>query len=180
MDVQVEQMSEKEREEIIRYGIKRGTVIFASTLITILMGWILGIFWQGITFWMSLSMLRKYAGGYHADTEKRCYVISFIVVAVSLFCIKLINYSGAWGIVLQTLSLLVILFLAPVENKNHILDKDEKRRYGIKTKMIAILICALYAYLYALDKTRFLISIEMACLVVALSLIAGYEKNKRG
>lgn len=180
MDIQVEQMSEKEREEIIRYGIKRGTVIFASTLITVLIGWILGIIWQGIIFWMSLSMLRKYAGGYHADTEKRCYVISFIVVVVSLFCIKLINYSEAWGIALQMLSLLVILFLAPVENKNHILDKDEKRKYGIKTKAMVIFICALYVYFYVLDKTGILISMEMACGVVAFSLIAGYEKNKRG
>ena len=36
MDTLLHQMSEKEREEIIRYGIKRGVDIFISTLITII------------------------------------------------------------------------------------------------------------------------------------------------
>lgn len=38
MDVQIGQMSEEEREEIVRYGIKRGKVKFISTLITIFLG----------------------------------------------------------------------------------------------------------------------------------------------
>ena len=150
MSIQVEQMSEKEREEIIRYGIKRGTVIAVSSLLTVLLGWILGIVCQGIIFWICLSILRKYAGGYHADTEKRCYIISFIIVITSLFCIKLINYSEVRGTILQTLSFLVILFLAPVENRNHILDREEKRRYGIKTRINLILIYTFYVCLYVL------------------------------
>lgn len=178
--MELEKFSENETKQIVEYGIARGKVILITTFIALLLGGFMGIFYQGMIFWFCLSILRRYAGGYHADTQNRCYVISFIIVKVSLFCIKLINCSEAWGIALQTLSLLVILFLAPVENKNHALDKDEKRRYGIRARVIAIWIYVLYACLYVLDRSRVLISIEMAYFVVALSLIVGYEKNKRG
>lgn len=56
------QMSEEEQEEIIKYGTKRRITILLSTVITIMMGWFLGIAWQSIILWFSLSILRKYAG----------------------------------------------------------------------------------------------------------------------
>lgn len=179
MEMQIEQMSEKEREEIIRYGIKRGKVIFLSTLITLLLGAFIGVIWQSIIFWLSLSMLRKYAGGYHADTEIQCYAISFITVIISLFAIKLLNYKGTWSIVVQTIISLIIWFLAPVENTNHILDIDEKKIYGIRTKIIVIVLYFAYIFLYFINKTGLLNSIGMANLAVMSSLIAGCIKNKK-
>ncbi len=55
MDTLLHQMSEKEREEIIRYGIKRGVVIFISTLITIMCG----CFWElfGRVFFLGLVLV---------------------------------------------------------------------------------------------------------------------------
>lgn len=119
MDVQIEQMSEEDREELIRYGIKRGKVIFLSTLITILLGGFIGVFWQSVIFWLIISILRRYAGGYHSDTEKQCYIISFITVIIALFIIKLVSYSQEEIFLLQTISSLIIFFFAPVENINH-------------------------------------------------------------
>lgn len=179
MDAQIGQMSEEEREEIVRYGIKRGKVIFISTLITIFLGWVLGVFWQSIIFWFCLSILRKYAGGYHADTEKQCYLISFIMVFTSLLCIKLITYSTFWGIALQTICLLIIFFLAPVENMNHILDEDEKRKYGMRTKIISILFCSGYVILLFQNKQNVMRALVIANVVVSVSLVMGYIKNKR-
>lgn len=59
MNGKSEQILEEEREEIIRYGMKRGKVIIVSTLITILIGYFLGIPRQSIIFWFSLSILRR-------------------------------------------------------------------------------------------------------------------------
>lgn len=135
MDLQTLQMTEEERQEIVHYGIKRGKVILISTMLTIMMGGVLGIYWQSIIFWFTLSILRKYSGGCHADTEKKCYFISFVIVALSLLCIKFMNYDKGWAIILQTISLLVILFLVPIENKNHILDKEEKKSMELELEL---------------------------------------------
>ena len=80
MSIQIEQLSEEEREEIINYGIRRSIVISISTIVTIMAGYLLGIVWQSIFFLFCFSALRKYAGGYHADTPIRCYFLSFITL----------------------------------------------------------------------------------------------------
>ena len=67
MSIQIEQLSEEEREEIINYGIRRSIVISISTIVTIMAGYLLGIVWQSIFFLFCFSALRKYAGGYHAE-----------------------------------------------------------------------------------------------------------------
>ena len=46
MSIQIEQLSEEEREEIINYGIRRSIVISISTIVTIMAGYLLGIVWQ--------------------------------------------------------------------------------------------------------------------------------------
>ena len=43
MSIQIEQLSEEEREEIINYGIRRSIVISISTIVTIMAGYLLGI-----------------------------------------------------------------------------------------------------------------------------------------
>lgn len=175
--MRLEKFSEDETNQIVEYGIKRGKVIFLTTFIALLLGGLMGVFYQGMIFWFCLSILRRYAGGYHADTQNRCYVISLIVVIISLLSIKQTNYIGTLSILLQFIGLLTILFLAPVENRNRILDKNEKKKYAIRTKTIAVLLCFIYIFLYIKNRQDGAIAIGMAYLVVAVSLITGYIKN---
>ncbi len=75
MSIQIEQLSEEEREEIINYGIRRSIVISISTIVTIMAGYLLGIVWQSIFFLFCFSALRKYAGGYHDVIYNQLYKI---------------------------------------------------------------------------------------------------------
>lgn len=174
--MELEQFSEDEINQIIAYGIERVKVIFITTFISVMLGYVLGIFFQGIIFLCCLSALRRYAGGYHANTQNGCYVISFIVVVLSFLCIRQIANIGLIGLFFQVISLCIILLLAPVENRNRILDKCEKKKYGVKTKITAVFLSFIYAILYIMDKQEIVIPMGVASLVVAISLIAGYIK----
>lgn len=114
MSIQIEQLSEEEREEIINYGIRRSIVISISTIVTIMAGYLLGIVWQSIFFLFCFSALRKYAGGYHADTPIRCYFLSFITLFIALMGIKILQCDDNVGILIQTINLLIIIFLSPI------------------------------------------------------------------
>lgn len=175
----LEQFSEEETNQIIAYGIERGKVILITTLIALMLGYVLGIFFQGIIFWVCLSALRRYAGGYHADTQNRCYVISLIMVVLSLLSIRQIASIGLIGLLFQAKSLCTILFLAPVENQNRVLDKSEKKKYGVKTKSIAVFLSFTYVILYIVDKQEIAIPMGVASSVVAILLIAGYMKGAK-
>lgn len=175
----LEQFSEEESNQIIAYGIERGKVILITTLIALMLGYVFGVFFQGIIFWVCLSVLRRYAGGYHADTQNRCYVISFIIVVLSLVSIRHSANIGLIGLVFQAMSLCTILFLAPVENRNRVLDKNEKKKYGVKTKGIAVFLSSIYVILYIVDKQEIAIPMGVASLVVAILLIVGYIKGAK-
>lgn len=136
----------------------------------------MGIVWQSVFFWVSFSVLRKYIGGYHSDTEKKCYVISFITVLTSLLGIKMIKCGGGLGIALQTICLIIVLLIAPVENVNHILDKDERIKYGIKGRNIEILLYLIYISLYLANKRDISVAIGTANVTGTIFLVIGYVK----
>ena len=65
--METQTFSKEEKEEIIRYGLDRIKSICTMTFVTLLMGCIFQMFFQSIIFLVCFIVLRKYAGGYHAD-----------------------------------------------------------------------------------------------------------------
>ena len=126
--METQTFSKEEKEEIIRYGLDRIKSICTMTFVTLLMGCIFQVFFQSIIFLVCFIALRKYAGGYHADTQNRCYVISTAIIAVALLAIRYIEIF----ILLQSLNFILLYFLVPVDNKNHRLEYWEKEKYGKK------------------------------------------------
>lgn len=171
-----EQHSEEERNEIIKYGIERGKVILISTVVALTLGCVTGVLFQSIVFLAAFCLLRRYAGGYHADTQERCYVISFATVAITFWLMKRVQYNITADILMNIFCLLSILFLAPVENSNRRLEEEERKKYGRKTKVIAITISLLNTFFRWKGYHNIVISILAAYLVVTISLVLGCIK----
>ena len=174
-----EGLSESEINEVVEYGIWRGKIIVISAFLVIALSAIMGILTKGIIFLICMCSLRRYAGGYHADTQSRCYVISFIVLILSLLWMKSVDNIGMNGITIQLFMLLILVFLAPVENKNRILDEAEKKKYGKKTRTTAIFLSLVYILMCELNKPEYAIPIETAFVVLTISLIVGFVKNRK-
>ena len=122
--METQTFSKKEKEEIIRYGLDRIKSTCTMTLVTLLMGCIFQVFFQSIVFLVCFIVLRKYAGGYHADT----------IIAVALLAIRYMSdgSDNEIFILLQSLNFILLYFLVPVDNKNHRLEYWEKEKYGKK------------------------------------------------
>lgn len=52
-----------------------------------MIGFTFGMVWQSVLFTAAYMTLRVYAGGYHAPTQLRCYILSFIMVVTALLLI---------------------------------------------------------------------------------------------
>ena len=109
--METQTFSKKEKEEIIRYGLDRIKSTCTMTLVTLLMGCIFQVFFQSIVFLVCFIVLRKYAGGYHADTQNRCYVISTVIFAVALLAIRYMSdgNDNEIFILLQSLNFIILL-----------------------------------------------------------------------
>lgn len=109
--METQTFSKKEKEEIIRYGLDRIKSTCTMTLVTLLMGCIFQVFFRSIVFLVCFIVLRKYAGGYHADTQNRCYVISTAIIAVALLAIRYMSdgSDNEIFILLQSLNFIILL-----------------------------------------------------------------------
>lgn len=116
--MEIQTFSEEEKEEIIRYGLDKIKNSCMMSAVTLLMGYAFHVFLQSIVFLICFIALRKYAGGYHADTQKRCYVISVLIIAVALWATRYKSDNSVCFVFIQSLNFIILCFLVPVDSKN--------------------------------------------------------------
>lgn len=170
-------LTDEERQEIIKYGLERGKVDILFFGFVMFVGIVLDIVWQGLIFLLSFCSIRRYAGGYHADTQKKCSIISAVVVVLVFLCIKYWRVNHLIGILLQLSCYIVITILAPVDNKNRVLDSIERSKFRSNTIILSTIFCVFSLFLYWNKCMYVFIPILMAYVVLAFSLIAGVGKR---
>ena len=177
--MEIQTFSKEEKEEIIRYGLERIKSTCIMTLVTLLMGCIFQVFFQSIIFLVCFIVLRKYAGGYHADTQNRCYVISTVIFAVALLAIRYMSdgNDNEIFILLQSVNFILLYFLVPVDNKNHRLEQWEKEKYGKKARIRIGCMYVLYLSLHFGAIYSIAVAVGMANVIVGGCVIAGEIKN---
>lgn len=173
----METLSEEEKKAIIEYGIARGKVMLVSTVVTLISGCFFGIFMQSVIFMIIFCLLRRYAGGYHANSQTKCYIISFVTVIISFCIIKKIDCGMELGFGIHVICMLIIILLAPIENQNRKLDAHERIKHGSKTRIIAITLFVVSCFMYRINNSIFIKPTVIAYILVAVSLVTGYIKN---
>lgn len=167
---------------IYEFGIATLFSDIFNLMTTALIGILIGQFWQCFIFQVIFISLRSFAGGYHASSEWKCWVLSnAMVIGGLLLSRRLPVWLGSgMGLFLLFVSAGVILLLAPVENENNPLDSDEVRSYKSRVRLIVLISVLSGFFLYCLSNSLFWIII-LAILSVALSLVIGAcaSKEKR-
>ncbi|MGL5437301.1 MAG: accessory gene regulator ArgB-like protein [Lachnospiraceae bacterium] len=167
-------------EEIYRYGFKM-IFTYAVNLITIFaVGLIMGRLWECFLFQLVFLPLRGNAGGYHASTELKCYILSVGLIVTSLV---LLNFIPMWLstealLLLMLIACAIIFILAPVENKNKPLDLDEIRVYGYRARTVLVIEAVAALICYFLSWNIVFMVIVLGIVSMSGSLIAGVCVNK--
>jgi len=106
--------------------------------------WLFGAVTKSIVFLISFICIRCYAGGYHAGTRGKCFILSTAFTAVIIAFLKWIRIPIVIGIIILCFSAAVILVLAPCPSKNKPLNNKEKSIYRRITRYVLfaeILVC---------------------------------------
>ena len=112
-------------------------VIFTIGLFT-------GYFTQAMIYIVTLSLIKSFAGGYHANTYLMCNVISGISFLFALIMyFPLLRMSKSEVLITTVLvfcvTLLTIILFSPVEHPNKKIEQSDKKKY----KFISIvMLCA--------------------------------------
>lgn len=166
-----------EDKELYRYGIQQGLNLALNILTTIIIGCFCGMIFPSILFLLSYMPLRSFCGGYHAKTHIRCYIYSVIMIACILLVAKYFTFSILVYEILVLVSLIAIFLLVPVEDKNKVLDSDEKRVFRKRACTIAVLEVLIYHIFLIIRFTNSYKILSIALFSLSVLMIIGRIKN---
>lgn len=168
---------EQEEKEIYLFGIETALLKVIHYATMLLIGLCFGMVWQTAVFLLAYTVLRDYAGGYHADSRMRCYLISWLMM---LSVLLIVQYCPAevmfWTSAILLIPLYLLIFsLAPVGNINKPLDEIEQKRYGKTARIILSIEEVLSAlFLFFNVQISFVLCLGLFC--VSIMLVCGKFK----
>ena len=109
------------RRAVYIYGFELTLSSFAVMTSVFILSCLCGAVYTSITFSLIFVSIRLFAGGFHAKTYGRCFILSNAVY-LACFCIAyLIQILRITFLcpILTLLSMAVVVVLAPLKHKNH-------------------------------------------------------------
>lgn len=166
----------EEEKEIIEYGLYQGFLMLINIFTTFFLGFIFNVFWQSIIFLISYMLLRTYAGGYHANTKNRCYILSVVIMIICFFLINNFELTIKFGVLLSAISGILIFTLAPVANDVKPLEEVEVKIYKNKARKIFVIEFAIAIIAEMLGKNSIFGTIVLSISTTSILLALGYLK----
>ncbi|GAA0106761.1 accessory gene regulator B family protein [Paraclostridium sordellii] len=167
--------SDKYDYEVYLYGFE---ILIASILNSVA---ILGIgllfdrFLYSIVFLACYCPLRQFAGGYHADTYKRCFFTFVFIFLLTIFLAEGLNHTELKPLIIlfSILNWGSICLLSPVEHINNPLTDIERIKYKKNARLIATIIL-----LFIAISNKYFIYSAFALFWINIMLNVAFVKNR--
>lgn len=149
-------------------------------LITVLLGFVLGTIWESIIFYLTFSLLRGYAGGYHAKTENKCAVFTVISLFLCGYGIYILNKldNNIFPIFVVGINSLLIFKMCPQDSDNKPIDATELDFYRKKSYQIIFGILILALFFSLLGYNGFLYAATLSLSLESCLLILGKMRKQ--
>ena len=166
-------------DNIVALGLKRIGNVLIDIVMACFCAWFWGDILVGIFFEAGFYLLRVYAGGAHATTEKMCKYLTF---GSTILSIILVFFLPAERYILHGIfifSVVLVTVLAPVESCNKPLTEREKSVYYRRCLYILAFEIAIYVLSYNLGLVLYARAICYSLVVVTIGMLIGKLLNKR-
>lgn len=124
-------------EAVLRYGCELILTSVVGLVILISLSFLIGHPFAWLFFLISFVPHRTSAGGYHADTHTRCYIITSAMFLLGTMAAYGLEWNRYTYPVVSLLSGILIFSLAPLEAKNKPLSAARFRSNRIRSLIVA-------------------------------------------
>ena len=164
---------------VLEYGLSKIFLFLEDAVLTMILGYLMGIIVESIMFQGFYTLLRMYAGGYHADTERKCKIYSGLVTVASLTTIRFLPGRVWLLFFIALIASIVVAVLSPVEAANKPLSDAERGIYHRKTVMIVAVADLILLLSMVLGIDAFFKPLMVGLLIVCFLMIIGVGSDKR-
>ena len=168
--------------ELYEYGIFMLLSYLGFFILVILSGTILTIPLEAVVFFLSFCYIRNLMGGVHADTEKKCTVLTTISLIISLIVIKIMIELDLILVatISVVLSFLIIIFSKPVSSPEKEISDTERRIFHKKARFLSLFIVILFIVNIVMSKHNLAMALSIGLLLsVILFVIGKFQQHKR-
>lgn len=168
----------KDDRELYAYGLWQGSVLLLNFLTVAVIGIMTGMLWQSVVFTIAYGLLRSTAGGFHARTQRNCYLYSVLLLFFALGII----YWNEWDVITCMFVVLisgsVVFNLAPVEDENKPLDDVEVMVYKHRSRIICGVLVIAVLTLLLVNETEMASCLAVSILSASVMLVLGKARNR--
>ena len=171
---------QKEDIDSCKYGLDIFFSSFIEIFSILVISAIVGNIIETILLFTAFIPLRIYAGGYHADTKIRCYILSLLMYII--FCIILSIVSCKQYLKMSVLCTIftcaLVIFKAPIIHCNKEVNNVERKNYRkMSIKICVIETMVILLLIIIIPKSTCIISLAIGQASVAVSMIAAIVKG---
>lgn len=170
-----------ERDDIsaFKYGMEIMFSTFLQIISIIVLSVFVGNFVETIFFFLAFIPLRIYAGGYHADSKLKCYIISILVYVFFSITLFALTQRFTLSIILigEFLTAIVVFTISPVVHKNKRISTTEFEKYRKVCRIIFILEMFFLTIIFFLNLKYLGIAFSLGSITVGISILAALLKD---
>lgn len=149
------------------YSIVFGMIPF---FLSILLGCLLGMVFEGIMLIIPFMLIRKFSGGFHLDSTRKCIAFSGIILTLSFCITKYISFTN------QTLllkpfvwaSTCCLFVCSPIDSDARKLKPVEIRLFGRIARIISASMLAIYLVFDYLEVNKISVPIGIGMILASL------------
>lgn len=125
-------------------------------MIAFLTALISGTLIETLLFFLGFFSIRRFAGGFHASSYKRCHLFFWLNQVMMVILLRITDFSkiSILILILYAASLFSVFSLAPIANENKPFTVDEAKRFGLLSRVMIILTAVVTVGLYILNVDR--------------------------
>ena len=172
----------EEDEEVYEYGLQLLLSTVANGLIALLIAIITRTLLQCVLYLATFVVMRKTAGGYHANTHLGCCCILAVVLSCFIAFVKFAPVDVYILIALFSIafSVITIFLFSPLEHKNKPISSEDKISLKRKSRIYILIISAIIIVLGIMKFNTAMISVALGILTSSGSITtAKILKNEK-
>ena len=166
-----------EDEALYSYGLRQSGVFLLNVVTILALGWCLGMIGESVVFILAYFPIRRMAGGYHAGTQKVCYLLGIVLTLAVLWTVRLLGWRLGLSFVLLAMGSGLIWLLAPVEDRNKPLDGREVVRFRRRARQFLLAELAIYGLLAVSGAKTLAMTLAVSLAALGVMLLLGWGKN---
>ena len=167
---------EETQKEIIAFGIQSVLEIGLNVIVSMLILWKLHMLKEGIFFFLIFIPLRKYSGGYHADTYLSCFLFSIATLVLVVVGSQFIKLPEIILLIFVAVLSCVMWRIGPACVEGRPVSEREYHVFRNKLKKTTGIIIILAIVLVLLEQ-KLLLNVMFLCMsLVCITLIMGKIK----